>query len=92
MIPLSASVYQPCAVLRTVTINRSLKKFAKEQPAEKHQEAKMKLILVFAVLLLFVGICEGYFQQLPLNKKTSEYLLFQLSRRVPKLMVCKYSL
>ena len=39
----------------------------------------MKLILVFAALLLFVGICEGYFQQLLLNKKTSEYLLFQLS-------------
>lgn len=43
----------------------------------------MKLILVFAALLLFVGMCEGYFQQLPLNAKRSEYLLFQLS------IVCK---
>ena len=52
----------------------------------------MKLILVFAALLLFVGTCEGYIQQLPLNTKTSEYLFaFPTEHRVQKPTVCKYS-
>lgn len=47
----------------------------------------MKLILVFGALLLFVGMCEGYVQQLPLNSKTRSK-----ERNIPAQEICESDL
>ncbi|XP_067038932.1 zinc metalloproteinase nas-15-like [Acropora muricata] len=61
--------------------------FCSSAAEQTPQESTMKLILVFAALLLFVGMCEGYIQQLPLNTETRSK-----ERNIPAPEICESDL